>query len=684
MSSLPNFKWEDNLSSQALAYIGGIETGSASGQPVPMTEGHIAAMKFAYQASLLKGTHNLMSKADSFRIMDYTAGVPLLFQFDGERTGPYPQEGTPLIYYGTVSEVKKKVQAQVLTITRTNNLDEDSLKRQILMSIVDGTARVELTNFIESWESTAADDMDIVSTDRSEILVREKWEAIEGIDLDHLESLEPRPKRTRIVIREGGEETKTSESSESRRARHPPPPGGPAPAVTGQEEQEPAVIQTRSRKRRHAEDTSADEATLLHDSQEHSEGDERRVVTQEFEEEIPEREYSLKEAEWMKRRADLLSDAIKNLRARYSEELSSGDYTERGGVIFRKQLIRSTPSTSSLSIHSKKKTECTYQVICDYLAAAYKELDGQAIRDLDKRIREFPPWNGSVTPIARLSALRMLMIRLEKVQSVEAVNAKFAGADVYKLYRAGFTPEFELSLSNFMGNTMDTMEYTEVLNKLHRCLISISKMNPFYYQAIMNHVSSCKSTKTPANLPLPHKAPILSTGPESGTMQTLQDQLQRLESRMESHFSAIAGGAVQQARQQDKSVKNGKQGKKGEQGKKRGGGIDTELLKKKISEALSGRMDLKRNEVILCFRCNYFRPRSHIQQGCYVATKSEVTAEKSPHNSYPITDKAYQDLVKEEELNQKLFQSAHSGMSPREFFKQQNKSKQSLNSKGGR
>lgn len=216
-------------------------------------------------------------------------------------------------------------------------------------------------------------------------------------------------------------------------------------------------------------------------------------------------------------------------------------------------------------------------------------------------------------------------------------------------------------------------------------------MNPFYYQAIINHVSSHKGAKAAAHQ-LPHKAPILNfppmqntntAAPEATGMPSLQDQLQRLEAKMESHFSAIAGGAmgsVQHARQQDK-----KNGQKHENNRKRKGGrVDAELVKTKVSEALGGRMDLQRKEVILCYRCNYFRPRTHIQQGCYVATKSEITAEKSPHNSYPITDKAYQDLVKEEELNQRLFKAAHSGMTPRDYFKQQAKDKSAVNSRGGR
>lgn len=674
MSSLPDFKWEEHLSNQALSYLDGMEIAGSGGQSVPMTEGHIAAMKFAYQASLLKGSHNFMSRNDSFRIMDYTAGVPLLFQFDGERTGPYPQEGTPLIYYGTVSEVKKKVQAQVLTITRTNNLDEDSLKRQILMHIVDGTARVELTNFIESWEATVSvEESDDSSTGRE---TTERWEALEGLDIDYLDSLTPKPARVRIVIREGGEETKTSEPATRTEMRSTPSAGTDLRAP----------ITTRSKKKQKTSDTrdSHQESPEAHGAAE------RIVVSQDIEERMTDEEYALVEAEWMRKRAELMADSIRALRAKYREELASGECIERGGVILRKRLIRSStssPTSATSKSTSKKKSECTYETICEFLAATYQELDGQAIRDLDQRIREFPPWDGSVTPIARLSALKMLMIRLEKVQSVEAVQAKFTGADVYKLYRAGFTTEFELSLANFMGKTMDTMTYTEVLNTLHRCLISISKMNPYFYQVIMNHVSTRKGTKA-ANQ-LPHKAPILNmpstqmptnAGAEQSSMPSLQDQLQRLESKMESHFAAIAGGAVQQARQQDK-----KNGQKYEDNRKRKGGkIDVEMVKKKISDALGGRMDLQRKDVLLCYRCNYFRPRTHIQQGCYVATKSEVTAEKAPHNSYPLTDQAYQNLVKEEELNQKLFKSTHSGMTPKEFFRQQSKEKQAVNSRGGR
>ena len=122
------------------------------------------------------------------------------------------------------------------------------------------------------------------------------------------------------------------------------------------------------------------------DSPETHETSARRVVSQEIEERVPDNEYAMLEAEWMRKRAELMADSVRMLRAKYRDELASRECIERGGVILRKQIIRTTPSSASSTIFkstSKKKAECTYDTICDFLAATYQELDGQAIRDLD-------------------------------------------------------------------------------------------------------------------------------------------------------------------------------------------------------------------------------------------------------------------------------------------------------------
>lgn len=690
MSSLPPYNWEEDLqAASSIPYVGGGHE-AYTGHSIPLAEGHLAAMKFAYQVGLVKGT--TPGKQDVFTIMDYTAGVPLRFLFDGERTGPHPQEGTPTTYFGTVAEVKKKVQAQVLTITRTNNLDEDSLKRQILMNIVEGTAKVELSNFIESWESKPAEEIDLTgpgtlstldtTTTPTEVDI---WEVVDSLDLGYLEAVAPRPNRTRKVIREGGEETKTQEPPATNRRTSP----------RGQQNsQRGASTAARGRKRKSPDgDNSSEQAEAT---------TRPIVITQEIEEEIPQQEFILLEAEWQRKRAELQQEATQQLRVKYREEIHRGDFKESGGVIY-KRIRRATSgssSTPSMSMSSSaKKKDCTYQVICDYLTASYRELDDQAIRDLDKRIRDFPSWDGSVTPIARLASLKMLVLRLEKVQSIDAVKAKFSGADVFQLYKSGFTSDFESSLTSLMGDQMHVLHYPAVLEKIHRCLISISKMNPKFYQVIIDHVSA--RTRAIAGSPIPtssHKAPVWgfsnpplvppsptpSTDTQDSTMQALQDHLQRLESKMENHFSAIAGansGSVKQARQQDKQVKESHSG--GSKNDRRRFWIDKVLLQKKTLEAVSGRKDLIRKDVILCWRCNYFRPKTHLDTGCYVASaKAEVSADKSPYNSYPLTERAYQDLVKEEDINVRLFKSSHEGKTPKEVHTLNKKG--AVNSRGGR
>ena len=121
--------------------------------------------------------------------MDNTCGCPLRFRFDCEKTGPFPTSGTPTVFFGTVEEVIQKIKAQLLTTTRNSNLDEESLKKDILMhGVLEETALVEVRAFIEQKTDEA------VRRRRTEE-ARDLWEPCDSVDLEVLERSIPRPVR---------------------------------------------------------------------------------------------------------------------------------------------------------------------------------------------------------------------------------------------------------------------------------------------------------------------------------------------------------------------------------------------------------------------------------------------------------------------------------------------------------